>query len=93
MGNPHQRPERSELPAEEFGKLLDASNECHDQICILEGWLWWPRESWTEGLLSMPGDQPQKISHKSMNLMLVITTRLSHLFPTLFYAWNCSPGR
>ena len=34
MGNPHQRPERSELPAEEFGKLLDASNECHDQICI-----------------------------------------------------------
>ena len=90
MGNPHQRPERSELPAEEFGKLLDASNECHDQICILEGW---PRESWTEGLLSMPGDQPQKISHKSMNLMLVITTRLSHPFPTRFYTWNCSPGR
>lgn len=61
--------------------------------CLPKGWLWWPQESGTEGLLGMPGDQPQKTSHKSMNLMLVITTRLLHPFPTRFYTWNCSPGR
>lgn len=70
--HPSRGPKRNELPAKKLGRLLEVSEQrkCHDQICILEGWLWWPCGRWTGCLLSMPGDQPQKISHESTNTVL-----------------------
>ena len=58
---------------------------------FLEGWLWWPWESWTGQLLSMPEEQHLKISYESTNSMLGIT-RLPYPLLAVSLAWNCSPG-
>lgn len=85
--------EERQLPAEGFGKLLDVSSTINVMIkfVFLEGWLWWPWESWTGQLLSMPEEQHLKISYESTNSMLGIT-RLPYPLLAVSLAWNCSPG-
>ena len=61
------------------------------KFVFLEGWLWWPWESWTGQLLSMPEEQHLKISYESTNSMLGIT-RLPYPLLAVSFAWNCSPG-